>query len=256
MQIYIEAKDSFDWVNALVTLLSVILGAALAYAATRVSERRKERAAGIANATMLALKLRNVIDGIFRLDRELREGMIKAKEAGVDAGPAWTQIPEISGIGDYEEVITVEDMSILAQLEKYDLLESTTELRDGHNGVIRALVLLFRLRHELAEVMPPQQVQGNVASFEGVLTPEAGMLIGRLNTLSDGIIASLKDMKEQARDVAPKFHRELKAALKVKTFPLVTLPDELSAEARGDEPKASRAVRKAEDPGAEGMKAP
>jgi hypothetical protein len=224
MQIYVQTKDSFDWLSALTTVLSVVLGAGLAYAATNVLERRKRRNERIAKATLLALKFRTIVDGIFKIDRQLREGMSRAAAAEVH-GPSWTQFEEISAIGDYEEIITVEDMSVLAEGEHYDLIEEITEMRDGHNGVVRALVQVFRLREELAHVMPPNQIRGQVASFEGTLSAQAAILIVRLTTLSDSILRSICELKEQARKVAPEVHRKLKASLKVKKFLLVTVPE-------------------------------
>jgi hypothetical protein len=124
MQIYVEAKDAFDWLNALTTFLSVFFGAALAYVATRVSERHKERSERIGKATLLSLKFRNVVDSIFRLDRQLSEGMRNAAAAGVK-GPPWTQFERISAVGDYEEAISVEDMAVLAEHGHYDLIEAS-----------------------------------------------------------------------------------------------------------------------------------
>jgi hypothetical protein len=239
MQIYVEAKDSFDWFNALTTVLSVVLGAALAYSATRASERRKERNERIARATLLSLKFGNIADGIFRLDRQLGEGMQKAAAAGV-TGPPWTQFEQISAIGDYEEVITVEDMSVLAEHGYYDLIQGITELRDGHNAIVKGLAQVYQLRDRLAEVMPPNTIEGPVASFEGVPSAEAVLLIVNLNTLSANILVNLAELKQQARDVAPDIHNKLKSALKVKQFPQVVLPDEppapLTPATPGDEP--------------------
>lgn len=224
MQIYVEAKDAADWLNSATTLLSVILGAALAYGATRVSELRKESSEKVARATLLFLKFRNVVDGIFKIDRQLRAGMDHAVAAGVN-GPPWTQFEEISAIGDYEEVITVEDMAILAEHEHYDLIEAASELRDGHNGVVRALVQLFKLKNDLAGLMPPNQMQGNVAIFVGVLSPQAGVAIANLNMLSEDILQQLEKLKAKARATAPVFHEKLKASLKAKRFPIIALPD-------------------------------
>jgi len=229
MQIYVEAKSSFDWLSALTTLLSVILGAVLAYTGTRVSERRKEHRERIAKATLLSLKFRNVVDGIFRLDRQLTEGMQKADAAGVK-GPPWTRFEQISAIGDYEEVITVEDMAVLAESGHYDLIEEITELRDGHNSIIRALVQIYGLRDQLAEAIPPQEIRGNVASFEGELSPDVALLIINLNSLSASVMKSLDELKTQARSAAPQVHAKLKASLKVKVFPKVTVPAETAAD--------------------------
>jgi hypothetical protein len=223
IQIHAGANEGLQWFNVLTTFLSVILGALLAYLATRISERRKERSERIAKATLFVLKFRNVVDGIFRLDRQIREGMERAVQAGVQ-GPPWTQFEEISAIGDYEEVITVEDMSVLAEGEHYDLIEGASELRDGHNGIVRALAQLYGMRNRLAEVIPPQQVQGNVAAFEGVLSPEAAMLFTTLTMLSENILRSLEELKQQARDVVPSIRTMLVETLRVKRFPTITLP--------------------------------
>lgn len=170
MQVYVETKDAFEWFNALTTFLSVILGAVLAYGATRVSERRKESRERIARATLLTLKFRNIVDGIFRIDRQLSRGRQNAAAAGV-SGPAWMQFEEISGIGDYEEVVTVEDMSILAEHQHFDLIEEISELRDGHNGVVRALAQIFQLRDELAEAMPQTDLKEMSRHSRGCLHP-------------------------------------------------------------------------------------
>jgi hypothetical protein len=239
MQVYIEAKDAFDWLGVLTTFVSVILGAVLAYTATRVSERRKERSEQIAKATLLSLKFRNVVDGVFRLDRQLSEGMQKAAAAGVK-GPPWTQFEQISSIADYEEVITVEDMSVLAERGHYELIEGITELRDGHNSSVKALAQVYQLRDRLADVMPPNQIEGDVASFEGTPSAEALLIIVNLNTLSANILRNLAELKEQARQVAPEVHEKLKASLKVKQFPLVTIPADLPpAPSAGSGPEAS-----------------
>jgi hypothetical protein len=224
MQIYVEAKDTFDWLGTATTLLSVVLGAGLAYGATRVSELRKERNERVARATLLFLKFRNVVDGIFKIDRQLRAGMANAAAAGVN-GPPWTQFEEISSVGDYEEIITVEDMSILAEHEQYGLIQATTELRDGHNGVVRALVQVFSLKNELGILMPPNQMQGNVAVFAGVPPPQAGPAIANLDMLSADVLEQLERLKAQARETAPVFHDKMKKFLKVKTFPQLVLPD-------------------------------
>jgi hypothetical protein len=224
MQVYVETKDAFDWLNALTTIMSVILGAALAYGATNLLESRKHRNERIAKATLLSLKFRNIADGIFKIDRQLREGMAKAAAANVQ-GPAWATFEEISAIGDYEELITVEDMAVLAENEHYDLMEELSELRDGHNSIVRALVQVFGMREELAQVMPPNQVQGAVASFAGTPSPQAMILMARLTTLSDNIVQNVEELKEQARGAAPELHRKLKASLKVKRFPQITLPN-------------------------------
>jgi hypothetical protein len=244
MQIHIETKDAFDWLDPISTILSVILGAALAYLGTRFLERLRERRERIAKATLLALKFRNVVDGIFKIDRQLREGMENATRASVE-GPAWAKFEEISAIGDYEEVITVEDMSVLAEGEHYDLIEEISELRDGHNGVVRALAQVFRLREELAEAMPPTRFDGNVASFEGEPSPKARMLLIRLDTLTDSILKNIEELKDQAIKSAPEVHRKLKASLKVKRFPLITVPEN-APEARGTEAQVDDGAAKAD----------
>ena len=225
MQVYIGTTDAFDWLGALTTVLSVILGAGLAYAATNLFERRKQRSERIAKATLLALKFLNVVDGILKIDRQLREGMQHAAAAGVQ-GPAWSQFEEISAIGDYEEVITVEDMSVLAEHEHYDLIQTISELRDGHNGVVRALAQIFHLRDELADAMPPNSFDGQVASFEGVPSPRARILLIRLGTLTGSVLQTLEELKRQARQAAPDLHEKLKASLKVKNFLRIELPAE------------------------------
>lgn len=223
MTVYIEAaRGGVDWFNTGTNFLSVLLGAGLAYGATRITERRKEQNERKAKATMLFLKFRNVVDGIFKIDRQLREGMVRATAAGVQ-GPVWTQFEEISSIGDYEEAITVEDMALLAEHEHYDLIQAATELRDGHNGVVRALVQLFRLKNELAGVMPPNQMQGNVAVFVGAPPPQAGPLLANLNMLGDDILDSLGRLNAQARQAAPEFSSKLKASLKARSFPVIVL---------------------------------
>lgn len=224
-QISVQTKDAFDWLNALTTVLSVMLGAALAYAGTRFLERRRERSERIAKATLLALKFRNVVDGIFKIDRQLRGSIQKATAAKLE-GPAWAKFEEISAIGDYEEVITVEDMSVLAEHEHYDLIEEISELRDGHNGVVRALVQVFRLKEELAEEMPPNRFEGNVASFEGKPSPKARILMVRLTSLTDNVLRNIDELKAQARNAAPELHRKVKASLGVKKFPGITFPEE------------------------------
>jgi hypothetical protein len=231
MQIYVETKSAFDWLSSVTTFLSVILGAALAYAATRVSERRKERREQVARAMLLTLKFRNIVDGIFRIDRQLGQGMANAAAAGV-SGPAWTQFEEISAIGEYVEVLTVEDMSILAEHQHFDLIEEISELRDGHNGVVRALAQIFQLRDELSEAMPPNNFEGNVASFEGRPSPKARMLLIRLTTLTDNVLRNIDELKVQARKVAPDFHEKMKSSLNVKKFPQIALP--AAAEAIGN----------------------
>lgn len=224
VHVSVQTNDAFNWLNALTTVLSVILGAALAYAGTRALERRRERLERIAIATLLVLKFRNIVDGIFRIDRQLRAGMQNAAAAGV-SGPAWAQLEEISAIGDYEELITVEDMSILAEHQHYDLIEEISELRDGHNGIVRALAQIFQLREELADAMPPNRFEGNVASFEGEPSPQARMLLIRLTTLTDNVLRNIGELKEQARKAAPELHDKLKTSFKVDRFPQITLPE-------------------------------
>ena len=216
---------TIDLLGAATNVFSVLLGAILAYASTSGAERRKERREGVARATLLFLKFRNVVDGIYRIDRQLREGMRRAEEHGID-GPAWAQFEEIVAIGDYEEIITVEDMAILAEYGHYDLIEAAAELRDGHNGIVRALSQVFRLKNGLAKTMPPQQMQGNVASYDGPPPPEALAVIANLDMLADDVLEMLDQMKSRARDVVPAFNHKLKSSLKLKTFPQIVLPDE------------------------------
>ena len=223
MQITIGTNESFDWVRSVTPFLSVVLGALLAYNATRLSERRKERVERIASATMMTLKVRTVVDGIFKIDRQLNEGMARALAAGVE-GPPWTKMERISAIGDYEEALTAEDMSPLSHFGEFDLIQTITEMRDGHNSIIRALVQLFDLRDEMAIVMPPNQIVDNVASFAGTPPPKALIILANLDTLSASILKHVEELKTQAMEFAPVFHAALKKNLRVKKFPQIVLP--------------------------------
>ncbi len=223
MQITIGANESFDWVRNVTPFLSVVLGALLAYNATRLSERRKERVERIASATMMTLKIRTVVDGIFKIDRQLNEGMARALAAGV-SGPRWAMMERISAIGDYEETLTAEDMSPLSYFGEFDLIQTITEMRDGHNSVIRALVQFFDLRDEMAIVMPPNQVVNNVALYAGTPPPKALIILANLDTLSASILNAVEGLKKQAMEFAPAFHAALKKNLRVKKFPQIVLP--------------------------------
>jgi hypothetical protein len=75
--------------------------------------------------------------------------------------------------------------------------------------------------------MPPNQIEGNVASFEGVPSAEAILLMVNLDTLSANILRTLGELKQQGREVAPQVHQKLKKSLKVKEFLQVSIPEEV-----------------------------
>jgi hypothetical protein len=45
-----------------------------------------------------------------------------------------------------------------------------------------------------------------------------------VNTLTESVLSSLEELKEQGRRAAPELHKKLKVSLKVKKFLVVSLP--------------------------------
>jgi hypothetical protein len=224
MQLTIGGNSSIDWQNAVVTLLAVILGAMLAYLATHISERKKSRREDYVKGALLTIKVHRIVDGIFRLDRQLYQGIENAKNAGV-AGPPWAQFENIASIDTYQENMATEDLAILAVSNGYDLIQNISETAEGYNSIIKAIAHIFDLREQLAEAMPPNQIDGRVVSFEGVPSPEARMLLINLDTLSQSVLHSLNELKSDAISIGPALHRHLKKTLKVKSFPSIALPN-------------------------------
>ena len=223
MKISFADSGAIEWTGIVTTILSVILGAILAYLATFLSERRKERRESIARATLLFLRSRKIIDGIFKIDRQLNEGIAKAIAGGV-GGPVWTQFEEIPNIHQYEEAIPVEETAILVLYNELELLESISELEEGYNSIIRALSKIFEMKTYWKTLVPPFQVVGNVASSNGPLSPEASVLYAQLCALGDDIVRHLGLLKSRARETAPLLHKALKRGLKVKKFLSIVLP--------------------------------
>jgi hypothetical protein len=104
--------QGFDWINPVVNLMAVILGAALTYFTTRAFERRKDRSERRAQAFELLLKLQDLINGALAINRQLKRGIAAAEAAGVD-GPTWTKLEEIASIGDYEIRLSTAELSFL-----------------------------------------------------------------------------------------------------------------------------------------------
>jgi hypothetical protein len=217
--------DESKWIEQVVTLFAVVIGAVLGYLTTRAAELRKERSEAAAKSTLLALKVRNIVDGIFRIDRELQEGIALAEKEGVD-GPAWTKFVGIAGIERYEEVLTVEDMAILASHGYFDLIQALSELRDGQNGIVRALTEIYRQREQIAGLIVPTRMEGRVAIYDAALPPEAGPAVANLNMLSEDVLAQLVSLKQQARETIPVFNEKMRAAVKVANFPRISFPQD------------------------------
>lgn len=225
MIIHINPDQSFDWLNALKDFLGVGLGALLAYLAASLAERRKAAAEDLAEASLLSIKFMALVDGILKIDRQIQEDIARSNELGID-GPAWTKFEGIAGISDYEINISVDELGLLARHQKFDLIISIFEIRDGYNGVVRALAQLFALKDKIPDFMPPNRLDGSVAIFDGPVPAGALPLVASLTTLGESVIESLSNLKRKAKETAPKLHAELKSALGAKKLPLVHFPGE------------------------------
>ena len=225
MDIYLYGAHESNWLMVAKDFGGVVLGALLAYTAASLSERRKEKSIRLVDANILSIKFMNIVDGIFKFDRQMISGMMKAKVAGVD-GPVWTMLESISGVRDYSINISADEMRILAAHGEFELIISIFELKDGHNGIVSALGDIYELREKMHNIFPPIALEGSVATYQGDLPPGAFPLLVNLDTLSASLLDSLSGLKGQAREVAPKLHAALKSIVKSSKFPLVTIPEE------------------------------
>lgn len=209
-----------DWVDPLVTGLSVFVGGGLAYFTTRVFEREREKKHALGQAYSLITTLVQIADDLAKIERHLVSSLEGTLTDGAPA-PEWTRIADIVGFDTREIDISNEQISVLAELHDAPLLMAVKEMEAARRIILQRVNRMAAMRDKLAELGGIIDQNGSTISFQFEGPGPWMPLITNLNDISKGIALDAMRMKAHAQDTLSKIGPALKSHYKFKKFYVV-----------------------------------
>lgn len=219
-----ETSIPSDWLNALSTLLGVLLGAALTYFVTSRFEEKRLKEEQLGRAYALLFALQKMTDDLFKLHRQILVARARAAAGGFE-GPLWAILDDVVGYSGASVAITPEALALVAMTKDVDLLMGVREVETAHCIYLEALSKISQLRAKLEDSGLQIAAEGNEISYAATSEeyPRIAPTIIRLQGLSDSIEERLPHAVEHARQIGERLGPQLKKHFGFKHFMSLTV---------------------------------
>ena len=215
-----------DWLNPIINLSAVLLGAVLTWITAYTFEIKKENQRDLAIAYSLLFKVQHFTNELVQLEREVYLGIQRAEADGAD-GPLWTKLVDLIGFRNEPVTISAEELALVARTRDVALVMKIRELESGHLIIMSVWSKISLFRRQLAETDLAESVKGRVVTFAASPEQQAKIapLMINLNDLSEGLKRDLPRIASEARSLAGKLGAEIKRHYKFKHFVTLHIPD-------------------------------
>lgn len=199
------------WLQPLVTLCSVLLGALLAYFSVRAAEARKTRSEKLGHAYALMFSIQRIAEEMLQLIEVLRN-LSRERTAEILSGvKLWQIMPMLFG-WDSKIDPTDSHLALVAELRDAELTQDVLECYSSHRVFIGAAREITRLKIELNKADVGRESERQIVRH--TLTPEqlAAVLhiVVPLETLADKLGSDHAEATAHVMDTAEKLALRLK----------------------------------------------
>jgi hypothetical protein len=226
MQIAFASAPETDWLQIGFNVGGVILGAALAYLATRRQAALDAREEQFGRAFELFFIVMQVGNELMGYHRDLQESLREAAEKGLHSGSLALRLKPLVGLRNERAKIDGRVLSVLAPTGKFSFATDILEMVE-HQSILSILLHTYEQRHSaLKAMLNPQAMRGTIGSADLTLD-ERNQIRGPLAALDDlaqQILDSAQRGATNAQRIMGQIGPLLREALGTKRFPVAEFP--------------------------------
>lgn len=222
----IQFVTNNDWFDPVITVVSVLVGAGLAYFTTNRFEQKKLKQEQLATAYSIIFKVQKMLDDLLKIEMHLDETKKEASAAGVEGSP-WSTMTDIIGFTNSDISVNADELALIAVTKDSDLVMKVRELESGHGSILSALRKLGELRDDLARSGLITHVDGQTFSFEASELEYAQIAptLINLETLANSLTPMLPRLIAAGKETAHELGPHLKKHYKFEHFITLSFPE-------------------------------
>jgi hypothetical protein len=218
VNITLPADDPI-WLDRLVNLLAVLLGAFLAWITSYAFNRKAEKDHDLALSYSLIFKIHELCERIVRLEAHIIQCLARAQDEDFD-GPLWGVILEAIGFGPEPLAISADELALIARTKDDELVMKLREVEMSHRICFDCYNRIIERKRALSNSGLITEAAGETVSFEATQQQVANLapLFIELEGSARGLVDLSPRASKEAKEVASKLGPKLKTFYKFDHF--------------------------------------